>query len=75
MAFAIKAKIANPGATTFAFTAQRTMYGGKHVAKGDAIFLSDFIVALGWAPELSVALSRCLAGTWWLTAGFSETES
>ncbi|TPK94915.1 hypothetical protein FJ934_13590 [Mesorhizobium sp. B2-4-12] len=39
MAFAIKAKIANPGATTFAFTAQKTMYGGKHVAKGDAIFL------------------------------------
>lgn len=39
MAFAIKAKIANPGATTFAFAARKTMYGGKHVAEGDAIFL------------------------------------
>src|SRR3954470_5141729 len=38
-AFAIKADIRDPGARTFAFSAQKTMYGGKHIAEGDAIFL------------------------------------
>lgn len=35
MAFAVKAKIADPRAKGFAFAAQKTMYGGKHVAAGD----------------------------------------
>lgn len=39
MAFAIKAEISNPRAKTFTFTAQKTMYGGKHIAKGDAVFV------------------------------------
>jgi len=39
MAFAIKAAIDNPRATTFAFRALKTMYGGKHVAVGDTVFL------------------------------------
>ncbi len=39
MAFAIKAEINDPAATTFAFVAQKTMYGGKHIAAGDTIFL------------------------------------
>jgi hypothetical protein len=39
MAFAIKAAIGNTLAKTFAFPAQKTMYGGKHIAEGDAIFL------------------------------------
>jgi hypothetical protein len=39
MAFAIKAEIDDFRAKTFAFTAQKTMYGGKHVAEGDEIFL------------------------------------
>jgi hypothetical protein len=39
MVFAIKAEICDPRATTFAFTAQKTMYGGKHIAEGDAIFV------------------------------------
>lgn len=39
MAFAIKAEIGNPQAKTFAFTAQKTMYGGKRIAEGDTIFL------------------------------------
>lgn len=39
MAFAIKAELADPGAETFAFAAQKTMYGGKHVAVGDTIFI------------------------------------
>ena len=37
--FAIKAELGNPRAETFAFTAQKTMYGGKHIAPGDAIFI------------------------------------
>ncbi len=39
MAFAIKAEICDPQAETFAFVAQKTMYGGKHVAKDDTIFV------------------------------------
>jgi hypothetical protein len=39
MAFAIKTEIRDPRAKTFAFAAQKTMYGGKHVAKGDKIFV------------------------------------
>jgi hypothetical protein len=37
--FAIKAEIRNPTAKTFAFPAQKTMYGGKKIAVGDTIFL------------------------------------
>jgi hypothetical protein len=39
MAFAIKAEIRDPRAKTFAFAAQKTMYGGKHVVEGDTIFV------------------------------------
>lgn len=39
MAFAIKAAIDDARAKTFAFTAQKTMYGGKHIAAGDVAFL------------------------------------
>jgi hypothetical protein len=39
MAFAIKAEIRDPRAKAFAFAAQKTMYGGKHIAKGDTIFV------------------------------------
>ena len=39
MMFAIKAKVNNPRAQTFAFSVQKTMYGGKHIAKGDTIFV------------------------------------
>ena len=37
--FAIKAEVNDPSAETFSFTAQKTMYGGKHIAKGDTIFV------------------------------------
>ena len=37
--FAIKAEVNDSEAQTFAFTAQKTMYGGKHIAKGDTIFV------------------------------------
>src|SRR3954470_24220874 len=39
MIFAIKAEVCDPRAETFAFDAQKTMYGGKHIGKGDAIFV------------------------------------
>jgi hypothetical protein len=39
MAFAIKAEVRDPRAKTFAFTAQKTMYGGKKIAAGDTIFM------------------------------------
>ena len=39
MTFAIKAEVSDPGAKTFAFATQKTMYGGKHIAKGDTIFI------------------------------------
>jgi hypothetical protein len=37
--FAIKAEVGDPRARTFAFSGQKTMYGGKHIAKGDTIFV------------------------------------
>ena len=39
MAFAIKAEVSDPRAKTFAFAAQKTMYGGKHIAEGDTVFV------------------------------------
>ena len=41
MAFAIKAGVCDPRAKTFAFTAQKTMYGGKHIAAGDTVFVFE----------------------------------
>jgi hypothetical protein len=38
-AFAIKAEVRDPRAKTFTFTAQKTMYGGKHIAEGDTVFV------------------------------------
>src|SRR4029450_3126934 len=38
-AFAIKAEVSDPQAKTFAFKAQKIMYGGKHIAEGDTIFI------------------------------------
>ena len=39
MAFAIKAEIPDPRAKAFSLVAQKTMYGGKHIAEGDTVFL------------------------------------
>jgi hypothetical protein len=38
-AYAIKAEVCDPHAMTFIFTAQKTMYGGKHIAEGDTVFI------------------------------------
>jgi hypothetical protein len=39
MIFAIKAEVGDLCAETFAFSAQKTMYGGKRIAQGDSIFI------------------------------------
>jgi hypothetical protein len=39
MAFAIKAEVGDTRATSFAFRAQKTMYGGKRIAEGDTVFV------------------------------------
>src|SRR5438105_3795267 len=39
MMFVIKAEVSDPEARTFAFNAQKTMYAGKQIAKGDTIFV------------------------------------
>lgn len=39
MPFAIKAEIRDQHAATFTFAAQKTMYGGKLIAVGDALFV------------------------------------
>jgi hypothetical protein len=39
MAFAIKSEVRDLRASTFVFAAQKTMYGGKHIAKGDTVFI------------------------------------
>lgn len=37
--FAIKAEVSNHAAKSFTFSEQKTMYGGKRIAKGDIIFI------------------------------------
>lgn len=39
MKYAIKVEVLDVKAKTFAFSSQKTMYGGKKVAKGDTIFV------------------------------------
>jgi hypothetical protein len=39
VAFAVKTEVCDPGAKMFRFAAQKTMYGGKHIAVGDTIFV------------------------------------
>ena len=39
MIFAIKVEVCDPAAQTFEFRAQKTMYGGKHIAAGNTIFV------------------------------------
>jgi hypothetical protein len=39
MTYVIKAKVVNARARMFTFTACKTMYGGKHIAAGDTVFV------------------------------------
>lgn len=37
--FAIKTGVVDPRAPTFEFARQKTMYGGRHIAQGDVVFV------------------------------------
>jgi hypothetical protein len=37
--YVVKAEVRDPRAKTFVFANMKTMYGGKHIAKGDTIFV------------------------------------
>jgi hypothetical protein len=39
MPFGIKVEVHDPRARTFVFSAQKTMYGGKHIAEGDIVYV------------------------------------
>jgi len=39
VAFVIKAQVGDPRVKTLAFVAQKTMYGGKRIAKGNTVFV------------------------------------
>lgn len=41
MPFVIKTRVNDPRAARLEFTAQKTMYGGKHIAAGDTVFVFD----------------------------------
>ncbi|CAN7712224.1 hypothetical protein LJR009_002159 [Bosea sp. LjRoot9] len=71
MAFAIKAEIGDPHAMMFVFTGQKTMYGGKHIAAGDVVFIfangangneaGQSLIARGverQTPRVSIAVER-----------------
>jgi len=65
MMFAIKAEVGNPQADTFAFRAQKTMYDGKHIAKGDTIFVfaSENEGGLGLVASGVVTAAEAVAKT------------
>lgn len=65
MAFAIKVAVLDPRAETFAFVAQKTMYGGKHIAEGDTIFVfaSEKEGGRGLVARGVVTSSEAIPGT------------
>ena len=59
--FAIKAEVRDPEAEVFAFSAQKTMYGGKHIASGIVISTEATPRKLGIArqtPRVSITVRR-----------------
>jgi hypothetical protein len=65
MAFAIKVAVLDPRAETFAFVAQKMMYGGKHIAEGDTIFVfaSEKEGGRGLVARGVVTSSEAIPGT------------
>jgi hypothetical protein len=64
MAFAIKAEVVDPQARTFAFTAHKTMYGGKLITEGDTVFVFKFYrqatnKIVGISNKAAAFLSKC----------------
>jgi hypothetical protein len=77
--FAIKAEVSGPYSTTFASQAQKTMYGGKHIAKSDTIssFESENEGGPGLVANGVVTLAKeaaaFLGGFFW-RGGFRQWE-
>jgi hypothetical protein len=66
MPFAIKAEIHDPRAKSFSFIAQKTMYGGKHIAEGDTVFVfasenegGQGLIARGIVTSARAIAKRC----------------
>ena len=64
-AFAIKAEVRDPREKSFAFTAQKTMYGGKHIAEGDTVFVFASENPSHWTLSLGLASFRGLHHVQW----------
>ena len=56
--FAIKAAIRDLRAKSFAFNAQKTMDGGKRIAKGDAVFIFATNKIIGISEGTAAFLGR-----------------
>jgi hypothetical protein len=65
MAYAIKAEVRDRRAKAFAFAAQKTMYGGKHIAEGDRVFVfaSENEGGEGLIAEAVVTSAEAIAKT------------
>lgn len=65
MAYVIKADVSDPGATSFTFAAQKTMYGGKSIAPGDTVyvFASENEGGTGLIARGTVAAADAMAKT------------
>jgi hypothetical protein len=63
VAYAIKAEIDDERVEVFAFTAQKTMYGGKQIAEGDVVFVfaSENEGGRGLIAEAVVTSSEAVA--------------
>ena len=65
MAYAIKAEVRDRRAKTFAFAAQKTKDGGKHIAEGDRVFVfaSENEGGEGLIAEAVVTSAEAIAKT------------
>jgi hypothetical protein len=63
MTFAITAAVTDPSAQSFAFNAQKTMYGEKQIAKADSIFIfaSENEGGSGLIPSGVVTSAKAIA--------------
>ena len=65
MAYVIKAKVDEPRAESFVFTAAATMYGGKHIGEGDTVyvFASEYDGGQGLVARGVVTAAEAIAKT------------
>jgi hypothetical protein len=61
--YVVKAEVRDPRAKTFVFRAMKTMYDGKHIAKGDTVFVfaSETEGGCGLVARGAVTKARALA--------------